>query len=54
MIPVEDVYELDMSIGDGMKLIISGGAVAPPFPVEDEEPATIQVENPSEKTLTEL
>lgn len=31
MIPREEVYELDMSIPDAMKLIISGGAVVPPW-----------------------
>jgi len=29
--PADEVIELDMTIGDGMKLIISGGAVVPPF-----------------------
>jgi len=32
MVPLESVTELDMNVGDGMKLVISGGAVAPPFP----------------------
>ena len=31
MLPAEEVRELEMSIGDGMKMIISGGAVAPPW-----------------------
>lgn len=31
MIQKNEVVELDMSIGDGMKLIISGGAVVPPW-----------------------
>jgi uncharacterized membrane protein len=31
MVPREEVTELDMSIGEGMKLIISGGAVVPPW-----------------------
>ena len=30
MLPETDVTHLDMPVGDGMKLIISGGAVAPP------------------------
>lgn len=30
MVPKEDVVVLDMSIADGMKVIISGGAVTPP------------------------
>jgi uncharacterized membrane protein len=32
MLPAEKVTELDMSIGDGMKMIISGGSVPPPWP----------------------
>ncbi len=35
MLPVEDVRELDMSVGEGMKFIISGGAVAPEWKPED-------------------
>lgn len=29
--PSHEVVELDMSVGDGMKMIISGGAVVPPW-----------------------
>lgn len=32
MLPRSEIVELDMSVGDGMKMIISGGAVAPPWP----------------------
>lgn len=32
IVPREDIVELDMSVGDGMKMIISGGAVIPPWP----------------------
>ena len=32
MFPPGEVVELEMSVGDGMKLIISGGAVVPPWP----------------------
>lgn len=32
LVPREDIVELDMSVGDGMKMIISGGAVLPPWP----------------------
>ena len=32
MLPMRDAIELDMSVGDGMKMIISGGAVVPPWP----------------------
>jgi uncharacterized membrane protein len=31
MVPRPDLIEMDMSVGDGMKLIISGGAVVPPW-----------------------
>jgi uncharacterized membrane protein len=30
MLPRAEVVELDMSVGDGMKMILSGGAVTPP------------------------
>ena len=32
MLPQNDVVELEMTVGDGMKMIISGGAVMPPWP----------------------
>ncbi|MDO8539588.1 MAG: DUF502 domain-containing protein [Opitutaceae bacterium] len=32
MMPRHEVTELEMSVGDGMKMIISGGAVIPPWP----------------------
>jgi uncharacterized membrane protein len=35
---------MEMSIGDGMKLVISGGAVSPPYPFT----APVQVENPTD------
>jgi uncharacterized membrane protein len=44
MVPQEDVIEMEMSIGDGMKLVISGGAVSPPYPFT----APVQVENPTD------
>ncbi len=31
MVPQEDVIELEMSVGDGVKMIISGGIVVPPY-----------------------
>lgn len=34
MLPRHEVIELEMSVGDGMKMIISGGAVLPPRPEE--------------------
>lgn len=30
MLPPEDIFHLNMSVGDGMKMLISGGAVIPP------------------------
>ena len=32
MLPPEEIIELEMSVGEGMKMIISGGAVVPPWP----------------------
>jgi uncharacterized membrane protein len=32
MLPKADIVELDMAVGEGMKMIISGGAVVPPWP----------------------
>ena len=32
LIPKDEIIELEMSVGDGMKLVISGGAVTPPWP----------------------
>lgn len=32
MVPKDEVVELDMSTGDGMKMVISGGTVVPPAP----------------------
>lgn len=33
LLPYSEIVELDMSVGDGMKMIISGGAVVPPWPL---------------------
>ncbi|MEO5957900.1 MAG: DUF502 domain-containing protein [Opitutaceae bacterium] len=40
MLPRAEIVELEMSVGDGMKMIISGGAVVPPWPA---------VQNPAER-----
>lgn len=32
MLPRTDIIELEMSVGDGMKMVISGGSVVPPYP----------------------
>jgi uncharacterized membrane protein len=39
MLPRQDVIELEMSAGDGMKMVISGGAVMPPAPGAAPRPA---------------
>jgi uncharacterized membrane protein len=31
LLPRSELVDLDMSVGDGMKMVISGGAVVPPF-----------------------
>ncbi len=32
LVPHRELVELEMSVGDGMKMIISGGAIIPPWP----------------------
>jgi uncharacterized membrane protein len=50
MVPREDVHDLDMSIPDAMKLIISGGAVVPPWNRETPEQLVSEpVEKPASK-----
>lgn len=39
MIPQKDIQLLDMTVGQGMKVIISGGAVVPTYPPTDEKSA---------------
>lgn len=46
MVPIDEVIEMDMSIGDAMKLIISGGAVVPPFSISPDQREPIPVNNP--------
>lgn len=52
MLPKDEIIELEMSVGDGMKLIISGGAVVPPWPA-DSAPAAIVPQNPALTTARE-
>jgi uncharacterized membrane protein len=40
MLPAHDIVELEMSVGEAMKMIISGGAVVPPWPLPVSPPAT--------------
>lgn len=42
MVPKEEVTTLDMSVGDGMKLIISGGAVVPVFSPDGQKVVGLQ------------
>jgi uncharacterized membrane protein len=42
MIPEQDIRRLDMSVADGMKLIISGGAVVPGHPGGE----ALEIQNP--------
>ncbi len=41
-----EVRELEMSVGDGMKLIISGGAVVPPWPAGEKPPMPVPAAPP--------
>lgn len=34
MLPKENIVELEMSVGEGMKMLISGGVVVPPVPAD--------------------
>ena len=52
MLPKDDIEELEMSIGEGMKLIISGGAVVPPYR-EGKTPEPVQIENPRKRGQTQ-
>jgi uncharacterized membrane protein len=47
MLPKKDILELEMSVGDGMKMIISGGAVVPPWPAEAGAAPAIVPANPT-------
>lgn len=44
MLPKTDIIELEMSVGDGMKMVISGGAVVPPWPPAS---APVAIQNPA-------
>ena len=41
MLPRHEVVELEMSVGDGMKMIISGGAVVPPWSAGERHAAAL-------------
>jgi len=51
LLPKEDVQEMEMTVGEGMKMIISGGAVIPPYgkvdqPKEGEETTELEAGSP--------
>lgn len=54
MLPEEDLTRLQMSIADGMKLIISGGAVVPPYSRGEAVPIANPREVPAGTRPTEL
>ena len=41
-VPKEQLIKLDMSVADGMKMVISGGVVVPPY-----QPKTLEINTPS-------
>jgi len=43
-LPPDEIVELDMSVGDGMKMVISGGGVVPTWP--DAGSARVELRNP--------
>jgi len=53
MLPKDKIVELEMSVGDGMKLVISGGAVVPPWPngAKPTKPAVVSTARDVEGTL---
>jgi len=48
-LPKEEIIELEMSVGDGMKLVISGGTVVPPWPAG--QPAATSTRNPAVRAI---
>jgi uncharacterized membrane protein len=38
LVPREQIVELEMSVADGMKMVISGGAVVPPYTTKTQQP----------------
>ena len=50
MVPTEDLVELQMSVADGMKCIISGGAVVPVYYSDTGKEREVRVQNPPEAT----
>jgi len=58
MLPPQDIYRLSMSVGEGMKMLISGGAVIPPSTGKklkeegQKKPAKPKKRNPSPKKIS--
>jgi len=52
MLPKTKIVELDMYVGDGMKFVISGGAVVPPWSPDGKTVVTIQ--NPALQSESEM
>ena len=48
LFPRDEITELEMSVGDGMKMVISGGAVTPPW---SKTPGDVRVRNPERTDL---
>ena len=46
MVPKDEVIVMDMTVSDGMKLIVSGGAVSPPYAKGAVPPGPVKVQNP--------
>jgi uncharacterized membrane protein len=48
MVPVAEITRMEMTVSEGMKLVISGGAVVPPWHAKSEQALTgsVMVENP--------
>lgn len=47
MLPRSEITELEMSVGDGMKMVISGGSVVPPWPAAGGATPVIVPQNPA-------
>jgi uncharacterized membrane protein len=41
LVPRDQVIDLQMSVGEGMKMVISGGAVVPPYGIKASPPASL-------------
>jgi uncharacterized membrane protein len=38
LVPREQLIDLEMTVGEGMKMVISGGAVVPPYTAKTQQP----------------